>query len=895
MKKAACSILMIIFVMASFNIPTSISSSTTYGNLISVKQIDHPAAPGIFWLAIFTFDQNVGTQHLDYQQYKINGINVAQHYAKDVISLYQDAGYPKQINLAIHQTKYTNFNLKRDFTDKIEFIPDTLVWRPSEDTPKLLGIRQMDHPANPGHFWLSTFVYDRPVDKDYLDPNQYWVNGIRFGNHSDGQTAYIYSEPQKKSEVTIVIHSSKYSAYNLKRDKTDYFQFLQETVLYSADVKMPENAVVGARGNIVLSGNGSNFGEIQNNSEGISIAFWRHNNDTLRVGLHEFKRPDGQNNSDLQIRKDVVYKNEFNISLKVNFQTSNFMLYVDNIPINDVNWNTTFNPKKTSSIVFGTNYQNVQGWSGHNGVLTFLTQFPPTLHARYKNDSLQFTYKDLSYDQKINLYRFNVKNNIISDIAPAKSVVDFKNELNPVIGHTVKIFDKDGNEKVSGNIGTGTRVAVYQGNVKSQEYETLVVGDITGDGGIGIVDLARLKQHMLGISNLTGIEIDAADIYNKGRVTLSDMVAVRRHVSGIRNINQNRLQEKRLDITNRNKNVSILYLPWFNDHVKENEEIYNISEILRDNPNNPVWGPKHAKHFWAEPELGYYRSDDVEIQKTHMRQIYEMGVDFLVIDATNFTDLWPLWYQNQIIWDSVDLLLETMLEMRKSGEKTPYLMFWVGTLTNSNDPLTGPMEIYNRYYQSKKYDELFVYYYGKPLINVTHIIPQDISQYFTVRKKWGMRTTLPSGEWSGLEKYPQRPGVSGGVVEHVVVGAATQLSHMNVFQKVGIYEPPHTRNGGRYYASQWSRAFELNPKIVFLTEWNSWSALRFVENINNVEHTFFTDAYNMERSRCLEPMKYGYKDLYYQWTKQYIQAFKSGLPMPLGLHIQAQEHVMTWD
>ena len=51
----------------------------------------------------------------------------------------------------------------------------------------------------------------------------------------------------------------------------------------------------------------------------------------------------------------------------------------------------------------------------------------------------------------------------------------------------------------------------------------------------------------------------------------------------------------------------------------------------------------------------------------------------------------------------------------------------------------------------------------------------------------------------------------------------------------------------------------------------------------------------MERSRCLEPMKYGYKDLYYRWTKEYIKAYKENKPMPEGLHIDQEEHIMTWN
>lgn len=37
---------------------------------------------------------------------------------------------------------------------------------------------------------------------------------------------------------------------------------------------------------------------------------------------------------------------------------------------------------------------------------------------------------------------------------------------------------------------------------------------------------------------------------------------------------------------------------------------YDISEMLRRNPENPAYGPVHAFHYWGQPYLGYYLPDD---------------------------------------------------------------------------------------------------------------------------------------------------------------------------------------------------------------------------------------------------------------------------------------------
>lgn len=57
-----------------------------------------------------------------------------------------------------------------------------------------------------------------------------------------------------------------------------------------------------------------------------------------------------------------------------------------------------------------------------------------------------------------------------------------------------------------------------------------------------------------------------------------------------------------------NKYVGIFYFNWLGQHGQDGP--YDITKILKDNPNDPKWGPEHAFHHWGEPELGYYVSDD---------------------------------------------------------------------------------------------------------------------------------------------------------------------------------------------------------------------------------------------------------------------------------------------
>lgn len=71
-----------------------------------------------------------------------------------------------------------------------------------------------------------------------------------------------------------------------------------------------------------------------------------------------------------------------------------------------------------------------------------------------------------------------------------------------------------------------------------------------------------------------------------------------------------------LDIGSKKDLVGICYSTWFNPIVKYGgEKPKNIAEILA---GKDTWGAVGQFHFWSEPALGYYRSDDRKIIRRHM-------------------------------------------------------------------------------------------------------------------------------------------------------------------------------------------------------------------------------------------------------------------------------------
>ena len=339
-----------------------------------------------------------------------------------------------------------------------------------------------------------------------------------------------------------------------------------------------------------------------------------------------------------------------------------------------------------------------------------------------------------------------------------------------------------------------------------------------------------------------------------------------------------------LDITNKTDLVSICYSVWFDAILGVSgsgvEDWNNITEVLA---GKKEWGSYPQFHYWAKPALGYYSSSNKEVIRTHMTQLYTAGVDFIIIDLTNAGDN----YLGSSAWTDyiekpMDAICETIMEMRLEGLGTPYVVFWVGT----ND---GPLyqALYDRYHAAEKWKDCFVYWDGKPFLLTTHTFPKDfpLKDLFTVRSMWGLGTVkYKEGQWSFLSEnnYKKYTTAADGSIEQVSVAVAAQQTYMSNLNTA------HGRQGGMFWYAQWLTAFEYRPKIVTLTWWNEWTAQRLRDPDGNY---VFTDNYNEDYSRDIEPMEGGHGDQYYQWMIQYISAYKGGLECPVLVEDDYVNHV----
>lgn len=347
------------------------------------------------------------------------------------------------------------------------------------------------------------------------------------------------------------------------------------------------------------------------------------------------------------------------------------------------------------------------------------------------------------------------------------------------------------------------------------------------------------------------------------------------------------VQQEMFDIADMSDLVGINYSIWFDYmHEKNGGTIYNISQIQAGNGS---YGPVSAFHYWAEPSLGYYESTDKEVIRKHMQLLADAGIDFIILDNTNprsswISDNWndPNSILNQIMIAPTKALLDTIVEMRESGIKTPYVLNWMST--DDGWALTDLFQnlFYNDYdveelkalgFDKEKYRNVFVHWRGIPFMLTTTDMSttQNEKNDLNYRKMWGLQPSVSNGEWSYLQR-DNRVNIGtnfNGNVEQMSVSVAMQQNRMsNTSTALG-------RRDGLTFYQQWYNAFQIRPKYITLTWWNEWGAERIDSSEPACTAYCFTDNFNQEYSRDIEPMKGGHGDTYYQWMKEYIRAYKA--------------------
>ncbi|MGN6724728.1 MAG: hypothetical protein ACTHLZ_02325, partial [Tepidisphaeraceae bacterium] len=333
------------------------------------------------------------------------------------------------------------------------------------------------------------------------------------------------------------------------------------------------------------------------------------------------------------------------------------------------------------------------------------------------------------------------------------------------------------------------------------------------------------------------------------------------------------------------KFVGVFYFLWMQGGPKD--RVFDISKLLAASPAAPAWGPRGAFHWWGEPFLGYYRSDDTYVIARHAQQLSDAGVDVIVFDVTN-----------ALTYDATLLkVFDTFERLRAQGRRTPQIAF----ITHGKSAATIN-HLYDTIYAPGLHSDLWFRWRGKPLMmGPSAGLDAKVASFFTMRDSWAW--TSPNGwfkdghnKWPWLDHTPQKFGwtdapnrpeqISIAAAEHPVtrIGRSFHDGH----------QPPRaeaTPARGLYFAEQWKRALQVDPEFVFVTGWNEWIAQRFIAKptgtpkvlgykLLSTGDTFFVDTYSEEFSRDIEPMRGGHGDAFYYQMVEGIRRFKGVRPLP---------------
>lgn len=155
--------------------------------------------------------------------------------------------------------------------------------------------------------------------------------------------------------------------------------------------------------------------------------------------------------------------------------------------------------------------------------------------------------------------------------------------------------------------------------------------------------------------------------------------------------------------------VGIFYITWHTQDLHKQVSPYtgDITQILEKTPearkdtNHPAW--KHNVWFhYAEPEMGYFLSQDEWVIRKDLSMLADAGVDVMILDVTNAVRYWDEW----------KVIFETMHKMKAEGNIVPKFCFWA-----FNGPvITVVQELFNRVYKENKYSDLWFYWDDKPLL-----------------------------------------------------------------------------------------------------------------------------------------------------------------------------------
>ena len=127
---------------------------------------------------------------------------------------------------------------------------------------------------------------------------------------------------------------------------------------------------------------------------------------------------------------------------------------------------------------------------------------------------------------------YKMVDNFIYRIKNSTKVSDIKNALITNGAKTVNVKKEDNTLlKDTDILSTNNKIEISDGT-NTKTYILSIIGDVSGDGKITILDLLQVQKHIKGVKKLTGASLLAGDTSLDNKVTILDLLKIQKHIKG---------------------------------------------------------------------------------------------------------------------------------------------------------------------------------------------------------------------------------------------------------------------------------------------------------------------------------------------------------------------------
>ena len=414
--------------------------------------------------------------------------------------------------------------------------------------------------------------------KDILNDVNFQSGDIIIGYNGDGLNHIVMYSGKDQNGNHKMIHSTNYpNKYSMYDEKLKKFYYIGESY-FESDYKYKEIYVLRLNDDILPKGyvtNNAYKTYDSNNPESYidwgKIITGEKIDKVAPQGQVEYVKKKGETEVRITTTEDIMQVDGWKLSNDKRLLTKKFTQNAEEtVTLEDLSANTTdLNVKveiDSSDLTAQINYsiteltdqdvlvtikasrqlQEVSGWT--------LSQDKMSLTKIYtENKTENVTIKDIGGDtvtvtvkvENINkiepdpspepkpdptptfeLKQYQIKDNYIVKIKPKTKYRDFIKEIETNQKYAIKEKDKE----ISGEdlIKTGQTLTTEDGHT----YTLVVIGDLSGDGKIGIVELARISKIGSGkITYIKEIEKLAIDVNADGKINIIDLAAISKYAA----------------------------------------------------------------------------------------------------------------------------------------------------------------------------------------------------------------------------------------------------------------------------------------------------------------------------------------------------------------------------